>query len=299
MEKSEFEKYVKAGEILSQVKKDAAKSVKPGQKVLDVCERIENQILELKGKPAFPVNLSANENAAHDTAKVKDERVVGEKDLLKVDVGVQVDGFIADCAFTLDFSGEWEKLVEASELALQNALSVVKIGVETGKIGAEIENAIQSKGFHPIRNLSGHGLLEGQTHAEPTIPNYNDHSQTKLEEGMAFAIEPFACTGDGIVREGGTVEIFSLESPRPVRHPKARDVQDFVIENFELLPFAERWIDKELKLSEFDRKIALRELVQKEVLHSYPVLHERKGVFVAQSETSIVLFDGKVHILVK
>ncbi len=299
MEKSEFQSYQKAGEILSTVRKEAAKRIKPGQKLFKICEDIESEIVNLEGKPAFPVNLSANENAAHDTAKVGDVREVGEKDLLKVDIGVHVEGCIADSAVTLDFSGEWGKLCEAAELALENALSVVRPGVETGKIGAQIEQTLNAKGFQPVRNLSGHGLQEMQAHAEPSVPNYNDHSQSKLEEGSAFAIEPFACNGEGIVHEGGSVEIFSLESPKPVRHPKAREVLEFVAEHYEFLPFAERWLDRELKLSEFERKIALRELLQKGCLHSYPVLHERKGISVAQAETTVVLFEDNVHVLVK
>lgn len=299
MEKQELENYLKAGRIASSVKAGARKGIRPGQSLLEIAEKIEKEIIEEGARPAFPVNLSVNENAAHYTPKIKDALVLGEKDLLKVDIGVHCEGFIADCAFSIDFSGESQKLVEASEKALENALSIIKPGLEIGKIGAEIERTIKSFGFEPVYNLSGHGLAEFETHSFPTIPNHTNHDSKVLEDGMAFAIEPFATNGQGHVSEGNDVEIFALKSPQNCRNATARSIVEFALEEYKTLPFAERWIQAALKPSEFERRVALKELMQRGILHQYPVLHEQKEKLVSQAETSIIISDGEVRILVE
>ena len=299
MEEKELKAYLKAGKIATQAKKNAAKSIKPGMKLLEIAEKIEKEILENEGKPAFPVNLSLNHNAAHYTPSFNDMTELQENDVLKVDIGVHVEGFIADCAFTLNPSNSHSKLLEASEKALQNALSLVKPGLEIGKIGEEIEKTIKSFGFQPVYNLSGHGLQEFEAHAFPTIPNHANKDSKTLEDGTAFAIEPFATDGEGKVREGGVAEIFSIEHPASCRGQAARKILEFAEKEYKTLPFAERWIHNSLKLSEFERKIGLRELMQKGILHSYPVLHEMQGKLVSQAETSIVLNNAEVLILVE
>ncbi|MFH1255691.1 MAG: type II methionyl aminopeptidase [Candidatus Diapherotrites archaeon] len=298
MDEETVEKYVKAGKILKKVQENARKSIKPGQKMLEIAEKIEKEIVGEGGQAAFPVNLSRNNFAAHFTPSTSDEAVVGEKDVLKVDIGVHIDGFIADSAFTLDFSGENGKLLEASEKALQNALSMVKEGQEIGKIGAEIEKTIKSYGFNPIQNLSGHGLGQWVQHGAPTIPNIAKNDKRKLEDGIAFAIEPFATDGLGFVKEGVQAEIFQLDEPKPTRNKDSRKIIEFVDENYKSLPFAERWIAKELKLSDFARKIALRELLKNKGISAFPILHEENGKLVSQAETSIILNNGSVIILV-
>jgi len=300
MEEKEVKNYIKAGKILSGVKENAQKSIKLGQKLLDIASKIEAEIADIGGKPAFPVNLSLNNNAAHYTPSIEDLTAISENDVLKVDIGVHVDGYIADCAFTLDFTGKYGKLVEAAEKALENAVALVKPGIELRAIGGEIEKTISSYGFEPISNLSGHGLEQYTQHAEPSIPNTANNDAHKLEEECAFAIEPFASTGSGIVKEAVQTEIFALEEERPVRNQHARKLLEFIAEEYETLPFAERWIAnaKKLKFGEFERKVALRELMQNGIIRAFPILHDEKNSFVAQAESSLLLHDGQVIRLV-
>ncbi|MDD5163863.1 MAG: type II methionyl aminopeptidase, partial [Candidatus ainarchaeum sp.] len=194
-EKSIEEKYIKAGKILLKAKENALKRIKPGQKLLEIAEKIEADIVEMGGLPAFPVNLSINETAAHFTPAFNDELVLNEKGLLKVDLGAHIDGFIADAAFSINPSNDFAKLIEASEKALENALASVKQGATIGKIGEEIEKTIKSYGFNPVQNLTGHELGEYQQHAGISIPNIGRNDERKLEAGHAYAIEPFATDG--------------------------------------------------------------------------------------------------------
>ncbi len=300
MDEKTLESYSEAGKILQKVMDSARKSIKPGQKLLEIAEKSEKLIVDSTGaKPAFPVNLSVGNFAAHFTPSTGDESIVSEEDVLKFDAGVQVNGFIADAAFTLDFSGKHEKMLEASRKALAAAVAKLKVGVRIGEIGEEIEKTIHSFGFKPIQNLCGHSLGKFDIHASPEIPNIAKKDSRTLEEGMAFAIEPFATDGEGYVREAIQSEIFALEEPKPVRNPVARKILDFVSEKYKTLPFAERWIDRELKLSEFQRKIAMRELLQQRCIQSYPILHEAPGKLVTQAETTILLSGKDVIILVE
>src|SRR3989344_3779629 len=148
MEKDVRNKYVKAGKILQAAKKKAQKIIKPGASLLEVAEQIEKFIESEVGKPAFPINLSLNNCAAHYTPSANDKSEFSEKDVVKADVGVHIDGFAADSAVTIDLSGEFGKMLDASEKALEVALGVAKPGVEVGKIGAEIENVIKKAGFN-------------------------------------------------------------------------------------------------------------------------------------------------------
>lgn len=298
MEKKEKDLYIKSGKILQAAKKKACVLAKPGKSLLELAEQIEKFIAEEGGKPAFPVNLSANHTAAHFTPSAEDKNIVGEKDVLKIDIGVHVDGYITDSAVTIDFSGLQGKMLEASEMALENALSLAKHGANIGKIGEEIEKTIRKNGFKPVSNLTGHGLLQWTAHAPPNIPNIARHEERMLEAGFVYAIEPFVTDGQGYVREGVQTEIFGLDKALPVRGPTARNVLAHIEENYKTLPFAQRWVAKKLKLNEFNQKIAFRELLQKNCIHSYPILNEEHGKIVAQAETTILVEEKNTLALV-
>lgn len=319
MDKKVLKKYVKAGEILRTMQKTARKSIKPGQKLIDIAKEIENGIKKKGGEPAFPVNLSVNNNAAHYTPSADDETVLAGSDVLKVDIGVHVGGYIADAAFTLDFSGKHWKMVEASEKALADAVKVVeerafgngakggevakkgkgaKNGLKLEEIGKAVQGAINACGFKPIQNLSGHGLGQWKAHASPSIPNIEKRDERVLEEGAVFAIEPFATDGRGFVKDAPQSEIFGIDEPRPVRRAEARKAMEFIMEKYHTLPFAERWLMDELGMSEFKRRVALRELLRTKCIKAFPILREEPGKIVTQAETSIALADGKVVVLV-
>ncbi len=303
MEKKEFENYINAGKIWKIAAKKAEKIVKPGRKLLDIAVEMEKAINDIgkvegikQAKPAFPVNLSRNEEAAHSTPSENDESTLAETDVLKLDIGVQVDGYIADGAITFNFSNSFSKMIEANQKALENALSIIKPGAEIGKIGREIEQTLKKAGFVPVQNLSGHGLGKFEQHASPTIPNIDNRDSRKIEEGMAFAVEPFASTGKGTVHESGKAEIFSLKEAVPVRNEHARILLEHIAKNYLTMPFAERWI-AQTKMSGFQRKIALRELLKAGILRAYPVLKEEAGKIVTQAEKTVVIFEEKVTII--
>ncbi len=280
-----FEKHREAGEILVTVLGEAADRVEVGASHLEVAERAEARIAELGGAPAFPANISVDEEASHATPARDDEATFGEE-VVCLDVGVHVDGWIADAAVTVDLAGE-AALVGAAEDALAAAVEVVEPGAHTGEVGAAIEAAIDDAGYNPVVNLSGHGLAEYDAHTGPNVPNRAVDSGVELEAGQVVAIEPFATDGSGKVGEGAEAEIYSLLEARPVRDRRARALLETIESDYRTLPFAARWLDAsraELSLSRLERADAVR---------SYPVLKEDDGALVSQAEhTVIVTEDG-------
>jgi len=292
MEKAELENYKKAGKIAAEVIKYARQLIKPSMALLDIAEKIEAKIEELGGKLAFPVNLAINEIAAHSTPSSDDETEASG--LLKVDIGVHVNGAIADTAFSLDLSekGEYKKLIEASEKALDNATGKIKKGITLSEIGSVIQDTITKYGFSPIRNLSGHQLGEYLVHAGLTIPNCENNTLSKIEEG-AYAIEPFATTGAGIVYDGGKSGIYRLEKEAGVRDAGARKIYQFVLEEYKTLPFCERWLTKKFGSR---TRIALIFLEKAGILHQYAQLIEKSHAPVSQAEHTIIIEKDKVEV---
>jgi len=291
MNSQDKQKALKAGEIAKQVREFAKSIVKQNMPLLEIAEKIENKIIELKGKPAFPVNLSINEIAAHYTPAYNDETKASG--LLKVDFGVSVDGFVADTAFSLDLenSKENKKLIEASETALKNAIQKTKNGISLGEIGKTIQNTIEEEGFSPIINLSGHEMREYDLHAGITIPNIDNKMTEKITRGL-YAIEPFATSGSGKVVEGKSSGIYLLTDDRNVRNPEARKILNFIIKEYKTLPFCSRWIVKEFGIKSL---FALRQLEDNGNLHQYPQLVEISKAKVSQAEDTI-LIDNKVIV---
>ncbi len=276
-----------AGKIAKTVLSYGAGLIKSDAKILDVCEEIENKIFKLGAKCAFPVNVSINKVAAHNTALPDDQTIIEDGDLVKLDIGVSVNGAIGDCAITVDL-GDNKKLVEASREALNEGIKIAKEGIKIGDIGEIIQKTIQKFGFSPIRNLSGHSLDRYKIHAGLTIPNYNNHDSKKLKKNMIIAIEPFATTGVGKVMEGGKSGIYKMEKIKPVRDTNCRNIIKYIQEEYNGLPFAARWICKKFKNSVF----SLRLLEKEGIIKQYPQLVEESKGLVSQTEKTILVGEG-------
>jgi methionyl aminopeptidase len=280
-----LDNYREAGVIAAKILRDGAKEIRIGASYLNIVESIESRVIEEEAALAFPLNLSLNEDAAHDTASPGDFRTLAKGDVAKLDLGVQVDGYIADTAITVDL-GVNSLLVEASKQALEAAISIIRPGVTAGDLGKIVQSTIESRGYRPIANLTGHGLDKYVLHRSPTIPNIGINGGVVLEEGMVFAIEPFATTGSGHVMEKTRKEIYSQISPKPVRIPAGRAILEQIRDRHGL-PFSRRWL-KERKMD-----LALPTLIRSQVLHVYPVLSDIQGSLVSQAEhTIIVTADG-------
>lgn len=280
-----YDLYVQAGKIAGDVLRKGAARVRPGSSLLDVVISTE-ELVEAEGAGiAFPLNVSVNEDAAHDTASAGDERLFQPGDVVKLDLGVHLEGYIADTATTIDL-GDNAVLVEASKEALEHAIKVVRPGITVGELGTVIQHEIETRGFRPISNLTGHGLDRYIIHKPPNVPNIGIQGGAVLEEGLVFAIEPFASTGAGRVGEKTRCEIFQQIDVKPVRLPSARRVMESIRKRHGM-PFARRWLPVE------KTDIALSTLLRNQLVRGYPVLSDLPGSYVSQHEhTLIVTADG-------
>ena len=291
MEQEIIEKYKKAGKIAKEALAFGKELIKKDSKVLDVCNKVEKKIIELGGEIAFPAQISMNETAAHYCPEEGDETKF-EDQLVSLDVGVHVDGYIGDNACSVDLSGNNSELVKASQEALKAAIEKVKVGVKLAEIGKAIEDAIEGHGFHPVKNLSGHGLDFYNIHCAPTVPNFDTKGDEVLEK-QVIAIEPFATNGVGLIQEKGKASVFSLTGKKSVRIGFVRNIQK-EIESYNQLPFTTRWLTK--KFSEAQVRYSFNQFKQLEILKEYPSLVERQEGLVSQAEHSL-LVDDEVIIL--
>ncbi|KYK26831.1 hypothetical protein AYK26_04565 [Euryarchaeota archaeon SM23-78] len=293
MDKEIFDSYIKAGKIAAQALEHGKNLIKIGASLLKVTEAVEKKIIELGGDFAFPPQISLNDIAAHYCAGPDDKTVFKEGDVVKLDVGVHINGFVGDTAVTVVLSKD-EKLKlleEASRAALNSALKIIKPGVTLSEIGRAIHAEITKRGFSPIRNLSGHGLDQFVIHDKPSVPNFDTGSEEELVKDQVIAIEPFASTGAGIIYESSNPTIFSIKGKKPVRSPMTRDVLKD-LEQYNELPFALRWIVK--KHGEGKTRFALRELKNIDILKEYPPLPDKAHGLVSQAEHTVIVRDKPV-----
>jgi methionyl aminopeptidase len=284
-----------AGSIAEEVLKDIIVQIKPGAKVLDICQFADRSIADRGASPAFPLNLSFNSVAAHDTAAPGDPRKVPGSCIVKADIGVHVNGWIADTAKSkaLGKGKKAAKLITAAENALKAAIEVVEPGIRVTKISEAINDTISAAGLRPVKNLTGHSIERYNLHAGISIPNHKHssmRSSPKLREGMIIAIEPFTTSGDGWVVHSSPPKplIFSLRSTKG-----AKDHLKPIEDRFGYLPFAFRWMkDEEIKISFKE----LMEFGKRRLLHYYPPLKEQSLALVAQAEHTVLVTPNGAEV---
>ena len=292
MEKEILEKYKKAGKINEEAKAFARKLLKPGVKVLDLAEKIENFIREKEVGIAFPVNISINDIAAHFTPDINDTLILKEGDLVKVDIGTHIDGYIGDSAFSVRLGEKSDIIIKAAEDALEQFIKTVKPGKTVDELSLLIEEVVTSHGVNPIRNLAGHAVEQYTQHGGLSIPNGHVPIKQELEEGQVIGMEVFTTTGEGMVKESSPTLIYMLKAPKPVRLRESRKILELVLNEYQTLPFARRWL-KDIG-SQVGLQLALRELVSKEILHEYPPLREKSNAPVAQAEETIIVKEKPI-----
>ncbi len=264
---------------------------------IEVCEKAEGLIRQEGGQPAFPCNVSVNEVAAHYTSPPDDRSVIPQNSLVKVDVGVHVDGYIADTAATVCFHPELENLVRTAEEALKAAVKTVQADMSTSKLGSAIQKAIQTYGCKPISNLTGHQVGRYMIHTGKSIPNVSHLVGSKIRLDDVLAIEPFVTVinAGGKVRDGDETTIFRLVKRKPIDNPYAKRLLSHIEANLKTLPFSERWL-KDIVPGEHHPR-AFQELLRSRCLMAYPVFIEISGNPVAQAEHTVLVKEDGCEVL--
>ncbi len=276
----------------------AASMVKTGARLLDVAESAEGFLKDMGFGTAFPINISINEQAAHYTPSLGDEKVFGKNDIVKIDFGAERNGLLGDGAITVDLSGKHQKMIDAAEDALANAIGMIRHGVSVCDIGKAIAETVESAGFIPIKNLGGHGIGLHDLHMGLFIPNYDNGDFTIVEEGMVIAIEPFVTTGKGMVVDSDVCEIYSYVEEGQARSAEARAILSRISQSNSKEPFAVRWLS-DLAGSKFRLYAAISELVKCGAIEPHPTLVEVSGKEVAQAEAQVIVTKDGCEVITK
>ncbi len=292
-----FQKYVKAGRIAAKVREQMRRTVSEGMRIIDVCEKAESLIRESGGKPAFPCNVSINEVAAHYTSPPQDKKTIPENSIVKVDVGVHVDGYIADTAVTVCFNPEYENLVRAAEEALETAIKMLRPGLSVARFGSAVQKSIKMHGLKPISNLTGHQISRYSLHAGKALPNVFHLSTSRVKAGEIYAVEPFVTMPNaaGKVRRAKEAHIFRFIKHKSLRNEYAKRLLNYIEKNFRTLPFSERWLEGCVPARHYSA--AFSELLSSKSLMAYPVFIEASGKPVAQAEHTVVITKDGCHVL--
>ncbi|HEV3206534.1 MAG TPA: type I methionyl aminopeptidase [Terriglobales bacterium] len=205
-----------AGAIVRRMLEAMKKAVRPGVTTAELDE-VGAAVMREQGAQSAPqlvykfpgVNcISLNEEAVHG---IPGGRKVEEGDLLKLDVTIEKDGFMADAAETVavgKISEERRRLMECAQRAFAKAMLVARAGFRVSDIGGAVEREVRRSGFSVIRDLGGHGI--GRTiHEPPRVPNYADPQASQiLTEGLVITVEPIIAAGSGravVAQDGWTV----------------------------------------------------------------------------------------------
>ncbi|KYK33458.1 MAG: hypothetical protein AYK22_06595 [Thermoplasmatales archaeon SG8-52-3] len=294
-----YQNYIFAGKIAAEAREFGVSLLKPEAKFLDIAEKIESKIIDRGAGLAFPVNISINEIAAHFSPRHDEKELCLKKgDVVKLDIGAHFEGFIADTAITVEIgSNKYDDMIKASSEALDNAISLLKSKTRLFEIGKCVEDTINSYGFKPINNLTGHSMQRYVLHAGKTIPNVGDKVyKNKIKVDDVLAIEPFATNGAGQVITGNGSNIYLCKNtfnPRIIRDNKAKNMFNKTRNTFKTLPFAERWFQKQFSNSD----ILLKKLSFLGMIKHYPQLVDANKGIVTQKEHTVIITEEGCEVI--
>jgi methionyl aminopeptidase len=291
------EQYKRSGAITSQVKALVSSAVKPGVGFLEICDLVRREVESRGGRLAFPTGIGVDQVTAHYAPQDGDESVIKEDDLVKVDFGVHIDGYVTDTSVSVTFNPEFNLLLEATERALEAAIATARREVRTGEIGREIHREAARFGFKTIENLTGHTLDRYTVHAGKSIPNLYMPGMQSLKKGDVFAIEPFLTLSSaaGYVVDTPTRTIFSVVARKKTGSTELDGFVDMVWTERKTLPFTPRWYSGEFGKDRLPGIV--NRLVDRKILRAYPTLVEASGSPVAQFEHTMALDEGGLVVL--
>jgi len=293
---NEIEKWRQAGSLASEALQFGKSIIEKKKSMLDVTEEIENYVRDKGGELAFPTNLAINNVGAHWTPSSKSEEKFCEGDLVKLDVGVHIEGYIGDNALTIEIgTDKYRRMIEASREALNKAIEISAAGISVGVIGHAVQETIERYGYRPIANLTGHRIKRYNLHSGVSIPSVRERGGPVLKTGDIVAIEPFVTDGAGRVGGKRNSNIYHLRQIRNIRDEKATELMIEIRDRYKGLPFAERWLHTFQK----DATKNLQKLIRAGIVSYYPVLDELGKGMVAQSEHTLMITSSGNEVLTK
>ena len=302
---NKLDSYILAGNIHKKVRKIVQPMIEPNMKLSTIAELIESTTRKLTNNIGinygigFPTGLSLNNCAAHYSPYKNNDRIFTNNDILKIDYGVEVNGFIIDSAFTVYFDNKYDTLSKAVKEATYTGIKNLGVDVVINDWAQDIYEVLTSyevdgKPIQPVSSLGGHNILRKIIHGGMFLPSkpldyYN--SNNRFKEGV-YAVEVFGSMGNGnittIYDENSLYSFKKINSFS--KNKKLNNVITKLFKKFNTLPFSSRYLEysslQTVKQSHLDK------LVEMNILNSYPPLVDKSG-YTAQYEHTIYLEDGK------
>ena len=294
MDDEVLEKYRKAGQIAAEAREFGRELITEDASILEVVTKIEDLIIKRGARVAFPVNIAIDDIAAHYTPKHDETKLTFQRgNIVKLDVGAHIDGYIADTAITVEVSTRnWQDLIKASQNALEVAIEMIRPGVNIGQVGKAVAQTIAQFGFKPISNLTGHSMEKFKLHAGISIPNVEEYYPEKIEPGHVLAIEPFATDGAGEVKGYKMSNIYRYMREKTINDKDSNLILEKIRRYRKSLPFSERWCTRYLP----NPNRALHKLAQTRIISMYPILKDKGGGMVSQTEHSVIVTDDGCEV---
>jgi methionyl aminopeptidase len=283
--------YVKAGKIAARVLEEVSHAAVPKTKVIKLSIMAEKKIVEYGGRPAFPCNICIDYIAAHRTSPLNDNTTIPYSGLVKIDIGVHIDGHIVDTALTKDMDGTLEGFVVATDDALNEAMGLMRPGIELSEVGKSIERVIKAYGLRPVKNLTGHNIQRFKLHGGKTLPNTKTRGRETIEEGEYYAIEPYATSGFGQVLDTDFVYIFTNSGVDEPVEGTTEKLRAYLRKKYGPFPFTARWVKSSSPevslLDEFKRLLKSKSII------GHPMQVEKGKRPVSVSEHTVFVSDKK------
>lgn len=290
-----YQDYKKSGIIHKIIQKNVRENFNKFNNTLDIVQFIEDQIKTyskydennpLSAGIAFPVGISINDIAAHDTPS-NNKTLINENDLYKIDYGVHIKGCISDGAFSICPSGKYDELIKISECATNIGIKNSGPDCILGEIGGEIQEYIESKEItidnkiYPIKSvydLSGHNMAPYIIHLNKAVPNIKIPYYERMKENEVFAIETFPTTGSGDIYNCNECNHFMIEKKNVENiNEETKKIYDIR----KTLAFCPRWFD----------------ISDDKYISKFPILKTKDGGIVSQYEKTIYVKDNGIDVI--
>mmetsp|Transcript_54845 Transcript_54845/g.63068 ORF Transcript_54845/g.63068 Transcript_54845/m.63068 type:complete len:387 (-) Transcript_54845:216-1376(-) len=307
-----IDKYQAAGKIANETLEKIIKKCVPGAGIVDICafgdEEIEKEVKKVYNKKklekgiAFPTCLSVNEICGHFSPLRSEPCALKEGDLVKIDLGVHIDGFISITAHTIVVSEKADAVVEgrkadvihAAYNALQVALRLLKPGQKNNDVTEHIAKVVESYKCNPVEGVLSHELKKHLIDGNNCIINKATFDQKvddyEFQVNEVYGLDIIASTGEGKPRETEvrcTVYKRAIEKAYSLKLKASRQFFSELNERYPTLAFSMRSFEDETVA-----KLAVNECVKHELLHAYPVLAEKEGELVAQFKYTVMILKG-------
>jgi methionyl aminopeptidase len=304
--------YRKAAVIHKLVRNDIFKKIHEGVKYSDLVEEATNSLNRYvsvnEGGFAFPLGISVNEIIAHDTAMINDDRFLNKNDVVKIDLGIHINGCIIDSAFTTIVDGDektkqyYDPLLQASKDATFTGICLSGADARVYEISESIKEVIESYELEDgtqvvaVHGLGGHDILPYKVHGKKLVLCAPHKSQegVMMKEGEFYAIETYASTGDGNCKMKSIEQCnhFMInESIKMTSKMKSNPVIEWEQSKNNNLPFTQLWVKDINKIQKH-----MNEGVRNRSIIAFPPVADRKGSRTAQFEHTIHIRDGGVEI---